>query len=771
MKNLYDPAEARQFVAARPQCTRRLALRVYTSRLIGRERELVLHGGGNTSVKDVVPNILGEEMEVLYIKGSGWDLATIEAAGFPGLDLAWLRRLRGLEQLSDEEMVNQFRTHLLDASSPGPSIETLVHAFLPHAFIDHTHADAVVTLTNCRQPEERLREALGEKIAILPFIMPGFPLAKAMAAAWEENPEIEAIILLNHGIFTFADEAEAAYSRMIDYVTRAENFLTRAAQGGAAMGDLEVPGRGTGVGAANSGSGSLSAVLPTKNRLSSADLRPASEASAGADEPAATGICGPRPGAAVTGAPGGAGATGAVSPASSAVVDLLPLLRGALNRGLDDHRYCFSLDWRRDPDLLAALARPDAAELFTGGVLTPDHVIRTKNYPLWLDFAGEHEPAAQARILERALADYAAAYNSYFQQQCAAQNVEKKRLDPMPRVILVPGLGLIGAGSGPAGARIAADIATHTVRAKLRGAAALGPYRELDQASIFAMEYWSLEQAKLGKARPRHLEGRVALVTGGGGAMALGIADRLLAAGARVFLADIQQERLQVVLEKLRARFAPELVHGLQFDVTDQESVRSGLAELAGRAGGLDILVPNAGIAHVARLEDLQPEDFSRVMAVNADGVLLTIREAAAIFRRQGCGGQIVINSSKNVFDPGPAFGAYSASKAAAHQLGKIAALELAEIGVGVNMINADAVFDAEGVSSGLWDLVGPERMQARDLDPEGLRAYYRDRNLLKAEVRAEDVGNAVVFFAAGLTPTTGATLPVDGGIPAAFPR
>ena len=152
-------------------------------------------------------------------------------------------------------------------------------------------------------------------------------------------------------------------------------------------------------------------------------------------------------------------------------------------------------------------------------------------------------------------------------------------------------------------------------------------------------------------------------------------------------------------------------------------------------------------------------------------GVFQVIKAAIPIFRRQNIGGSIVINSSKNVFDPGAAFGAYSASKAGAHQLGKIAALELAGLGVRVNMINADAIFDDEGVSSGLWDVVGPDRMRARDLDPAGLREYYRQRNLLKTEVLADHVGNAVVFFASEQTPTTGATLPVDGGIPAAFPR
>ncbi|MDZ7641300.1 MAG: bifunctional aldolase/short-chain dehydrogenase [Desulfurivibrio sp.] len=715
MENRFEHEQARQFVAARPDCSSQLALRVYTSRLIGRESELVLHGGGNTSVKETVVNILGEEQEVLCIKGSGWDLASIEAAGFPALDLAWLRRLRVLEDLSDEEMVNQFRTHLLNAAAPNPSIETLVHAFLPQRFIDHTHADAVVALTHLPTPEEHLRAALGAKIGILPFIMPGFPLAKAMAELYEADPKIEAVILLQHGIFTFADQAEEAYRLMIDYVSRAEEYLERH--------------------------------RPAPDQAGSVPSTAAG--------PAANAASGPAPGSAAAADP----------------TVVLPLLRGALSFEQEGvgRRVC-SLAWRRDPELLAALARPEARQLLAGGVLTPDHVIRTKNYPLFLELppaAGESELAA---AIKAAVAAYDAAYRQYFQRCQAAVAEEKVILDTSPRVILIPGLGLIGAGLSPEEAAIAADIAEQTLRAKLR-AAPLGPFVDLGEEHIFAMEYWSLEQAKLGKSQPPPLAGRVALVTGGGGAMAVGIADRLLAAGARVFLSDRDEQRLATVAERLRRRHPPARLATLTMDVTDEGSVAAGFTELVAAAGGLDILVPNAGIAQVARLEELSGEDFAQVMAVNCHGVLTVLQAAIPLFRRQGGGGQVVINSSKNVFDPGAAFGAYSASKAAAHQLGKIAALELAELGVAVNMINADAVFDADGVNSGLWDVVGPERMRARDLDPAGLREYYRSRNLLKATISAEQVGNAVVFFASGQTPTTGATLPVDGGIPAAFPR
>jgi NAD(P)-dependent dehydrogenase (short-subunit alcohol dehydrogenase family) len=285
------------------------------------------------------------------------------------------------------------------------------------------------------------------------------------------------------------------------------------------------------------------------------------------------------------------------------------------------------------------------------------------------------------------------------------------------------------------------------------------------------MEYWPLQQKKLGRSSSFPLEGQVAVVTGGAGAIGLGVADRLLAAGATVVISDIDEHHLQKVYSILIKKYDASLVEKIIFDVTDYGAVENAFGEISRRLGGIDILVPNAGQAHVAKVEDLDPEKFDQVIAVNLKGTFNVIKASVPVFKRQGTGGNIVVISSKNVFDPGAAFGAYSASKAGAHQISKIAALELAEWGVRVNLVNPDAVFGDEEVPSKLWELVGPERMKSRGLDPQGLREYYRQRNLLKAQVTAEHVGNAVVFFASEGTPTTGATLPVDGGIPAAFPR
>ena len=227
MRSQWSDAESREFVDRYGGTHGEdVALRVYTSRLIGREEDLVLHGGGNTSVKTRVKNVLGEETDVLCIKGSGWNLASIEPAGLPAVEMTPLLRLLVLDRLSDEDMVNQVRGRLLDAKAPTPSVETLLHAFLPHRFVDHTHADAILVLTNQPDGEALVRRALGDDIAVLPWIMPGFPLAKAVADAYERNPDCQGIVLLKHGLFTFGDDARSSYERMIDLVDRAERFIT-----------------------------------------------------------------------------------------------------------------------------------------------------------------------------------------------------------------------------------------------------------------------------------------------------------------------------------------------------------------------------------------------------------------------------------------------------------------------------------------------------------------------------------------------------------------
>ena len=700
MEDRFKEEDAAAAVATYADCARELALRTYTSRLIGADQDLVLHGGGNTSVKVREHSIVGEERDIIYVKGSGADLATISVTGFVGLDLAPLRALRGLERLSDEELENQLRIHKIRAMAPDPSVEALLHAFLPHRYVDHTHADDILVLTHQREGRDLIREALGRRVAVLPYTMSGLFLAKEVAAAHEKDPEIEAIVIMSHGIFTFGDSAEASYRRMIDCVSRAEAFI--------------------------------------QARIGSSP--------------------GPSPEMRFGNAERHAGAR------------VVQVLRGACGlKNSDKAPARMIAELRRTPELVAASLSNDAPKLCSAGVLTPDHAIHVKDKMMCLEAipAGDDELMA---LVGRRLQAYVSDYHQAFDSHAQSKGMDPQALDPYPRLCLVAGLGLVALGFTRGRARIAADIGEHTVRAILR-ARALGDYIPLSATHVFDMEYWPLQQKKLGHESALPLKGQTALVTGGGGAIGWGVADRLLAAGAVVVIADIDEERLKKVHGVLRGRYGEDRIETAVFDVTKYAEVERAFDEISCKLGGIDILVPNAGIAYVAKIEDLPPEKLEQVIAVNLGGTYTVIKASVPVFRRQGTGGNIVLISSKNVFDPGAAFGAYSASKAGAHQLSRIAALELAELRVRVNMINPDAVFGDDTISSKLWDLVGPERMKSRGLDQEGLKEYYRQRNLLKAKVLAEHVGNAVVFFASELTPTTGASLPVDGGIAAAFPR
>jgi len=266
------------------------------------------------------------------------------------------------------------------------------------------------------------------------------------------------------------------------------------------------------------------------------------------------------------------------------------------------------------------------------------------------------------------------------------------------------------------------------------------------------------------------LRNKVAIVTGAAGAIGAGICRGLLEKGCRVAATDLVKDRLDDLVRELGASLAGRVI-GITMDVTDPASVRAAFASVAGAWGGVDIVIVNAGIAAVGPLVDMDIEAFRRAERVNIEGALLTLAEGGRRLCRQGTGGDIIVISTKNVFSPGAQFGAYSATKAACHQLARIASLELASSDIRVNMVAPDAVFSEGKRKSGLWAEVGPSRMQARGLDEKGLEEYYRNRNLLKARVTAKHVANAVLFFATRQTPTTGATIPVDGGLPDATPR
>ncbi|MEE8397242.1 MAG: bifunctional aldolase/short-chain dehydrogenase [bacterium] len=694
MENRWNDDEARAAVTlyGARGVGEELALRVYTSRLIGGDPALVLHGGGNTSVKGTGRDATGDEMEVLYVKGSGWDLATIEPEGFPAVRLEPIRALRGVERLTDEEMVNALRVKLLDASAPNPSVEALLHAFLPHRFVDHTHADAVLALVDQPDPEARCAEAFGDRLAVLPFVFPGFSLAGEVMRAYEADPSVEGIVLIQHGLFTFGETARESYERMIRYVGAAEAALAQS---------------GPRVFAARQG------------------LRPLEEGD---------------------------------------LVRLAPIVRGALalsQPGGGEPRRMV-LHFRGGPAVRAFVDGEAVADYALRGVATPDHIIRTKNLPLLLppwqggDVGGGEE--GFARATREAVAAYVQAYHAYFAQGAAASSSPKTELDPLPRVVLLPGAGFFAAGATEKAARIAADLYEHTI-AIIAAAEGLGRYQPLGPARLFEMEYWSLEQAKLGQGAEKSLARRVALITGAASGIGAATAEAFAAEGAHLVLVDRDGAALEQAAARVAA-LAPG-VEAVAADVTDPDAVEGAFRRAVLRFGGVDIVVSNAGRVWQGPIADVSPETLRESFELNFFSHQQIAARAVTIFQAQGSGGHLLFNASKSAFNPGPGMGPYTLPKAALVALMKQYALEYGAIGVRSNAVNADRV-DTALFGQGVLQ----QRAAARGLSVD----QYLSGNLLGQAVRPQDVAQAFVHLALSQR-TTGTVLPVDGGNIAASPR
>jgi len=473
---LWNSEEAARFAGE-------LGLRVYTSQLLGRDASLVLHGGGNTSVKLREPNVLGEAQDLLYVKGSGWDLATIREPGFVPVQLQHLLKLATLETLSDPQMVSELATHVVRAGAPAPSVETILHAILPYRYVDHTHADALLAVTNTADGERRIREIYGDEVVLIPYVMPGFDLARLCAREFprQAHERTLGMVLLNHGIFSFGSSARESYERMIMLVERAEGYL-RGRQAwhrpaARASAPLPLPSQ------------AMSPSPPSPTPLSSASASASAAASAAA---------------------------------ATSRLEIAQLRRDI--SGCAGFAVIFAT--HQDAKFLAFAQRQDLAQISQQGPATPDHVIRTKRVPL----------------LGRDVGAYAAAYLEYFARQAGAASEPKVMLDPAPRVVLDAALGLGCVGRNAREANIVRDLYSHTIDVIL-AATALGGYLALPEKDIFDMEYWDLEQAKLrNTGAPPLFAGEVALVTGAASGIGKACVESLLARGAAVVALDLNPD-------------------------------------------------------------------------------------------------------------------------------------------------------------------------------------------------------------------------------------
>jgi rhamnose utilization protein RhaD (predicted bifunctional aldolase and dehydrogenase)/NAD(P)-dependent dehydrogenase (short-subunit alcohol dehydrogenase family) len=679
MQSRYVTADAEAMVAryAGRGVSRDLALRVYTTRLIGAEPRLVLHGGGNTSVKTRLPDLMGRETEVLCVKGSGSDMAVIEPEGLPAVRLAELRLLRARDALSDEDMVRLQRANLLDPMAPNPSVETLLHAFMPHKFIDHSHATAVLSLIDQPDGEAKAAELYDGRMAVVPYIMPGFALAKCAAEAFDAKPAAHGLILHKHGIFTFGETAAEAYERMIEMVSLAEARLRRGRR--AMFATAQVP----------------QATLP--------------------------------------------------------LADAAPVIRGACSLKDERTEGAFRrliLDFRTSDAVRNFVDGADVKRYATVGVVTPDHTIRTKNWPLVLDAPREGHATEFAQSTRTAAAAFVENYRRYFERHNLRFAGAKKMLDPLPRVVLVAGLGLFGLGRSKKDARIAADLAEAAVET-ITDAEAIGRFESISEGDMFDVEYWSLEQAKLGGAKEAPLAGQIAAITGAAGAIGAATARAFAAAGAEVALLDIDENAAQAATKAIsRTALA------VRCDVTDPASVQLAFAKIAMTFGGVDIVVSNAGAAWQGRIGEVDEAVLRKSFELNFYGHQRVAQAAVRIMQAQGTGGCLLFNASKQAVNPGPNFGPYGLPKAATLFLARQYALDYGADGIRANAVNADRV------RSGL---LTNEMIAARAKARGVSETDYMSGNLLGREVTAEDVAQAFVAQSLALKTTADVTT-VDGG-------
>jgi len=425
-------------------------------------------------------------------------------------------------------------------------------------------------------------------------------------------------------------------------------------------------------------------------------------------------------------------------------------LRGALSH---DRSVILELD--DSEETLAFVNRDDLARITQIGAATPDHLLYTKRFPVVLD----------ADDVDAALHRHVARYTDWYR----ANPSEFAMLDPNPRVILVPGLGIFTAGKDARAARIVRDIYRHTMRI-IAAAERAGGYETLDDRDAFHAEYWPLELYKLTLLpKEKELAGKIALITGAASGIGRAIAERFAAEGAHVVVTDVNERLAAEVAASITDKHGLRRAMALRLDVSNEENVDRAFEQMVRAYGGADIVVSNAGISSFGSLDVLPAAEWDRSFAVNARGHFLVARAAMRIMKQQGTGGSIVFNASKNVTAPGKEFGAYSVSKAAEAQLCRIVALEGGEFGIRANMLNPDAIFGG----SRFWsDEMRDMRAQAYGIDASRLPEYYKNRTLLKVEVTADDVAEAALFLAGPRSAkTTGAMLPVDGGVKEAFPR
>ncbi|WP_274520452.1 bifunctional aldolase/short-chain dehydrogenase [Paenibacillus beijingensis] len=668
---------------------------VYRSNLIGSDRSVCNWGGGNTSSKTTVKDFRGRDVEVMFVKGSGSDLATMKAGNFTGLRMEDIRPLFERDDMSDAEMVAYLANCMIDAKHPRASIETLLHAFLPFKHVDHTHPDAIISLCCTDNGKAIAREIFGDRFVWVPYIRPGFKLSKMIAEGVLANPKAELVLMEKHGLVTWGETAEASYAKTIGIINEAASYIEARVDESSLFGGV-------------------------KSRPLDHDTRRAIAAR------------------------------------------VMPVIRGAVS---DGKRMILSFD--DADDVLQFAGGRDSAALSQVGAACPDHLVHTKMVPLFIDWEPDQDDVeGLKKKLQEGIAAYKTKYKAYYERN---KNESDVMFEAAPRVILIPGVGMINTGKSWAMSRVSGAL-YHRAIAVMRGATALGSFVSLSENESYNVEYWPLELYKLSLA-PAEAEfsRKVAFITGGAGGIGSETARLLASEGAHVVLADLNLDGALKVAEELNSQYGENRALAVHMDVTSEEAVQAAIADTARAYGGVDIIVNNAGLATSSPFDETSLKEWNLNLNVLGTGYFLVAREAFKLMKEQGNGGSIVFVGSKNSVYAGKNASAYSAAKALETHLARCIAAEGGEHGIRVNSILPDAILQGSAIWNSSWR---NERAASYGIEPEQLEEYYRNRTTLRVNIFPRDIAEGIAFFASSKAEkTTGCMLTIDGGVPAAFTR
>jgi rhamnulose-1-phosphate aldolase/alcohol dehydrogenase len=670
---------------------------LYRSNILGADLRITNYGGGNTSCKTIETDPLtNEEVEVMWVKGSGGDIGTLTRSGIAGLYTKRLRDLKNVYQgLHDEDrMVGLFHHCIYDLDSKAPSIDTPLHGLLPFAHIDHLHPDALIAVAAAKDSEKVTKEIWGDTMGWLHWQRPGFDLGLQLEKCLDDNPGIRGIVLGSHGLFTWGDTSYECYMNSLEVIEMASEYI-----------DKKIKEKGSVFG------GQKIESLPKADRLEKAS-------------------------------------------------QIMPLLRGLCS---SENRMIGHFS---DTDVVMEYINSnDLKRLAPMGTSCPDHFLRTKIQPLVLGLDKNEDlsdPEATLKKLEPAFQAYRKEYADYY-NTCKRDNSPAMR-DANPVIILYPGVGMFSFAKNKQTTRVASEFYINAINV-MRGAEAITSYTSLPRQEAFDIEYWLLEEAKLQRMpKEQPLSRKVALVTGAGGGIGKAIADKLAEEGANVVLTDIAEDRLI----EANATYKRDVSTYAVCDVTNTESIAEAYKKAILEFGGVDIVVHSAGLAISKALEDTTDKDWNILQNILVKGQFDLAKQATAIMRKQGLGGDYISIASKNGLVAGPNNVAYGTAKAAQQHMVRLLAAELGKDKIRVNTVNPDGVIVGSKIWEGAW---AEGRAKANGITVEELPAFYAKRNLLNEIITPADIANGVFSLVGVLDKSTGNIINVDGGMANAFVR